>query len=62
MSEVIIKLAKQAGMIQNEEHFQVLERIGGRGIHANMEELTAFAKLVGKLARESEREKLKSST
>lgn len=45
-------------MIKNDEYFETMERIGGRGITANMAELTAFAKSVAKIAREDERKKL----
>jgi hypothetical protein len=57
MSEVIIKLAKQAGMIRNEELFDRMEAIGGRGVIANLTELTEFARAVGQVARADERRK-----
>lgn len=58
MSQIIIDLAKEAGIA----HLPLMEKIGGRGFLANMEQLTTFAKLVARTAREDERKKLKSST
>lgn len=54
---MVIKLAKKAGMIRNEEFFESMEAIGGRGVIANLEELTQFARAVGQVARADERRK-----
>jgi hypothetical protein len=56
MSQVIIKLAKEAGMA----YIPAMELIQGRSFLANMEQLTTFAKLVAKTAREDERKKLQN--
>ena len=58
MSQIIIDLAKKAGIVCLPQ----MEKIGGRGFFANMEELTQFAKLVGEIARKDEQKKLKNST
>tara|TARA_R100001015_G_C4561029_1_gene120883 strand:- start:290 stop:469 length:180 start_codon:yes stop_codon:yes gene_type:complete len=58
MSQIIIDLAKKAGIA----YLPQIEEIGGRGFFANMEELTLFAKLVGEISRKHERNKLKGST
>tara|TARA_Y100000114_G_scaffold141860_1_gene147960 strand:+ start:287 stop:463 length:177 start_codon:yes stop_codon:yes gene_type:complete len=58
MSQIIIDLAKKAGIV----YLPQMEKIGGRSFLANMEQLTMFAKLVARTAREDERNKLKGST
>ena len=58
MSQIIIDLAKKAGIV----YLPQMEKIGGRSFLANMEQLTMFAKLVAKTAREDERKKLKGLT
>ena len=55
MSQIIVDLAKEAGIA----HLPLMEKIGGRSFLANMEQLTMFAKLVARTAREDERKKLK---
>ena len=50
-------LAYKAGIVKNEDFTVRMESIGGRGYIANLTELTEFARLVGKVARESERRK-----
>jgi len=56
--EMILKIAKQAGMVKDEDFVLWMESIGGRGIICNLEELGRFAQLVGKIAREDERKKM----
>ena len=58
MSQIIVDLAKEAGIA----HLPLMEKIGGRSFLANMEQLIVFAKLVARTAREDERKKLKGST
>jgi hypothetical protein len=58
MSQIIVDLAKEAGIV----HLPLMEKIGGRSFLANMEQLIVFAKLVARTAREDERKKLKGST
>ena len=55
---MILQLAKQAGMVKDEDFVLKMESIGGRGITCNLEELGRFAQLVGKIAREDERKKM----
>lgn len=62
MSEFIHNLAKKAGIVKNEDHTLRAERHGCRGYIANLAELTEFARLVGKIARDDERSKLSPST
>ena len=61
MSDLIHELAIKAGIVKNHDHVETMERIGGRGYVANLEELTEFARLVGEIARESERKRLQNS-
>ena len=61
MSEMVIKLAKKAGMIRNEEFFESMEAMGGRGVIANLAELSEFARAVGQVARADERRKYEGS-
>jgi hypothetical protein len=57
MSEMINKLAKEAGIVKDSDHTETMEAIGGRGYVANLKELTEFARLVGQVARADERRK-----
>ncbi len=50
-------LAYKAGIVRNEDFTARMESIGGRGYLANLTELEEFARLVGQVARESERRK-----
>jgi len=50
-------LAYKAGIVKNEDFTARMESIGGRGYLANLTELEEFARLVGQVARESERRK-----
>lgn len=54
---VIFDLAVKAGIVKDENFVATMEKIGGRGYVANEAELTEFAKLVGRMAREDERRK-----
>ena len=62
MSKLIYELADKAGMIRKEGFAEQMEKIRGRGFVANLAELTEFARLVGKIAREDERKRLSPST
>ena len=57
-SSIIIKLAREAGIAFTEEHIEICDRNHIRVFHATSKELTRFAELVGKMAREDERKKL----
>ena len=61
MSDLVHDLAYKAGIVRDEDFTLCMESIGGRGYLANREELGEFARLVGELARESERKRLQSS-
>ena len=53
-------MAREAGIVFNEDLIDQWESIGGRGFVANYEAIQNFAQLVGKEAREHERNKLKT--
>jgi len=55
-----LSLAREAGIVFNEDLIDQWESIGGRGFVANYEAIQNFAQLVGKEAREHERSKAKS--
>lgn len=55
---IVHDLAYKAGIVKDEDFTVRMESIEGRGYIANLSELTEFAKLVGKSAREDERRKL----
>jgi hypothetical protein len=54
---MIHKLARDAGIVKDEEFTERAERHGCRGYIANLAELTEFARLVGQVARADERRK-----
>lgn len=55
MSNLVHDLAVKAGIVKDEDKTQLALRNGCRAYIANLEELTEFARLVGEIARESER-------
>jgi len=55
-------LIREAGIKYNEDYIETWEKIKGRGFISNYEELENFAKLVGKQAREHERNKIKAES
>jgi hypothetical protein len=59
---MILQLAKQAGMVKDEDFVLKMESIGGRGITCNLDELSEFARIVGRIAREDERRKQKRNS
>jgi|DEB0MinimDraft_10_1074344.scaffolds.fasta_scaffold22264_5 hypothetical protein len=58
---LIHELAVKAGIVKDEDKTLLALRNGCRGYIANLEELTEFARLVGEIARESERKRLHNS-
>lgn len=60
MNRKILALAREAGIVYDEELIDQWESIGGRGFIANYEAIQNFAQLVGQQAREHERSKLKA--
>jgi hypothetical protein len=58
---LIHELAVKSGIVKDEQHTLLATRNGCRGYIANLEELTEFARLVGEIARESERKRLQTS-
>ena len=61
MSNLVHDLAVKAGIVKDEDKTQLALRNGCRAYIANLTELTEFARLVGEIARESERKRLQSS-
>jgi len=57
----IHELAVKSGIVKDEDKTLLATRNGCRGYIANLDELTEFARLVGEIARESERKRLQSS-
>ena len=58
---LIHELAVKAGIVKDEDKTLLATRHGCRGYIATLEELTEFARLVGEIARESERKRLHNS-
>jgi hypothetical protein len=58
---LIHELAVKAGIVKDEDKTLLALRNGCRAYIANLEELTEFARLVGEIARESERKRLHNS-
>lgn len=58
---LIHELAVKAGIVKDEDKTLLALRNGCRGYIADLEELTEFARLVGEIARESERKRLHNS-
>jgi len=58
---LIHELAVKAGIVKDEDKTLLATRHGFRGYIANLDELTEFARLVGEIARESERKRLHNS-
>ena len=58
---LIHELAVKSGIVKDEQLTLLATRNGCRGYIANLEELTEFARLVGEIARESERKRLQNS-
>jgi hypothetical protein len=58
---LIHELAVKAGIVKDEDKTLLATRHGCRGYIANLDELTEFARLVGEIARESERKRLHNS-
>ena len=62
MNQIILRLAREAGIGFSEELLPLAEKAGARGFCANITELTRFAQLVAEVARDDERKKLSPST
>lgn len=62
MNDRILKLARDAGIVYDEDLIDKWESIGGRGFIANYEAIQNFAKLIGQQAREHERNKIKAES
>ena len=62
MNDRILKLAREAGIVFDEDVIDQWESIGGRGFLANYEAIQNFAKLIGQQAREHERNKIKAES
>ena len=62
MNDRLLKLAREAGIVFNEDVIDQWESIGGRGFIANYEAIQNFAKLIGQQAREHERNKIKAES
>ena len=58
---LIHELAVKAGIVKDEDKTLLATRHGCRAYIANLDELTEFARLVGEIARESERKRLHNS-
>jgi hypothetical protein len=59
--QFIHELAVKAGIVKDEDKTLLATRHGCRGYIADLEELTEFARLVGEIARKSERKRLLNS-
>jgi len=62
MNDRLLKLAREAGIVFNEDVIDQWESIGGRGFIADYEAIQNFAKLIGQQAREHERNKIKAES